>query len=68
MTQEKLDSGQEQLERQSLPGTNQAGKGPGAGEQDEPGEESDHVRPHHDQVDAHSLPGTNQAGKGPAGP
>ena len=55
---------QEELEEHSLPGTNQAGKGPGSNEktpENSPGREG------HDkeQLEEHSLPGTNQAGKGP---
>ena len=56
---------QEQLEEHSLPGTNQAGKGPGSSEttnrENSPSSEG------HDkeQLEEHSLPGTNQAGKGP---
>ena len=53
---------QDQLDEHSLPGTNQAGKGPGSSEKkdQENGQEND---PEND--DEHSLPGTNQAGKGP---
>ena len=58
---------EEQLEEHSLPGTNQAGKGPS------PCEEDDHQnRPRaegaqqQEQLEEHSLPGTNQAGKGPS--
>jgi hypothetical protein len=47
----------DQLKAHSLPGTNQAGKGPGSCEKDH-----DDMN---DQLKAHSLPGTNQAGKGP---
>lgn len=69
MTQENRDRGQEPLEKHSLPGTNQAGRGPGSGEQDEPGQGPEDARaPDHGQLDSHSLPGTNQAGKGPAEP
>jgi hypothetical protein len=53
---------QDQLEHHSLPGTNQAGKGP------EPSEDNQKNRPDgeepqgQDHLEAHSLPGTNQAG------
>ena len=55
----------DQLEEHSLPGTNQAGKGPGSPETGTPknaprGAES----PPQGQLENHSLPGTNQAGKG----
>ena len=54
------------LEEHSLPGTNQAGKGPGSREENDQqngpsGAKSQHQR----QLEEHSLPGTNQAGKGP---
>ena len=56
----------DQLQEHSLPGTNQAGKGPGSSEQDDrqkkAGEEAADTQ---EQLDEHSLPGTNQAGKGP---
>ncbi len=52
--------------KHSLPGTNQAGKGPGSSAK------NGHLhRPRdadaqpQDQLEEHSLPGTNQAGKGP---
>ena len=52
------------IEEHSLPGTNQAGKGPGSGE-----ENNQEKRPSgggtQDRLEEHSLPGTNQAGKGP---
>ncbi len=55
---------QDQLEEHSLPGTNQAGKGPGSGEQNDQekrpgGAEAEHQ----EQLEEHSLPGTNQAGR-----
>lgn len=57
---------QDPLEKHSLPGTNQAGKGPGASDEDDqengpPGGEA----AGQDPLEDHSLPGTNQAGKGP---
>ena len=64
---ENEDHGEDQLEKHSLPGTDQAGKGPDSCEKD------DHEKkpgggagPQQDQLEKHSLPGTNQAGKGPA--
>jgi hypothetical protein len=60
---------QDRLEEHSLPGTNQAGKGPGSSEEnDQENQESgpgDTGSQHQDQLEEHSLPGTNQAGKGP---
>ena len=59
-------SKKDQLEEHSLPGTNQAGKGPSPSE-----ENNQENRPgsggaqHQKQLEKHSLPGTNQAGKGP---
>lgn len=56
---------QDQLEEHSLPGTNQAGTGPGSSE-DDPGDASTEGTPQRQEdLDAHSLPGTNQAGTGP---
>ena len=59
------DGKQDQLDEHSLPGTNQAGKGPGSCEENDqengPGRETQHP----DQLDEHSLPGTNQAERGP---
>lgn len=59
------DGGQKgQLETHSLPGTNQAGKGPGSREEcdqeDLPGG-AESTR--QERLEKHSLPGTNQAGK-----
>jgi hypothetical protein len=55
-----------QLEEHSLPGTNQAGKGPGSCEENEQENRRDGRGPEHqNQIEEHSLPGTNQAGKGP---
>jgi hypothetical protein len=58
---------QDQLEEHSLPGTNQAGKGPGACEKDDQDNRPDGGgrAKHDDQLQEHSLPGTNQSGKGP---
>jgi len=56
----------EQLEKHSLPGTNQAGKQAGSCETDARDTEgADSDGPREDQLEKHSLPGTNQAGKGP---
>jgi hypothetical protein len=54
------------VEEHSLPGTNQAGKGPGSGEENnhETGPRGGGSQ-HQDRLEEHSLPGTNQAGKGP---
>jgi hypothetical protein len=55
---------QDQLEEHSLPGTNQAGKGPSSCEWDD-----QENRPggggveHQGHLEKHSFPGTNQAGK-----
>ena len=56
---------QDHLEKHSLPGTNQAGKGPDPGEGADPEHRPDRGRRHDDALEKHSLPGTNQAGKGP---
>jgi hypothetical protein len=54
----------DQLDEHSLPGTNQAGKGPGSCEQnDQEKRRGGAGAEHQDQVEEHSLPGTNQAGK-----
>jgi hypothetical protein len=54
---------QDQLEKHSLPGTNQAGKGAESCEKDEkenrPGRGGRSIS----TTEEHSLPGTNQAGK-----
>jgi hypothetical protein len=57
---------QDQLEEHSLPGTNQAGKGPDACEQPDPENTPGRGRQHDAALEEHSLPGTNQAGKGPS--
>jgi hypothetical protein len=59
-------NGEREREKHSLPGTNQAGKGPEPCEKDR-GETgpADQVPPQPDQLEKHSLPGTHQAGKGP---
>jgi hypothetical protein len=56
---------QEQLEKHSLPGTNQAGKGarPSEKRDDDEPEPGSKAEQDQDQLEAHSLPGTNQAGK-----
>jgi hypothetical protein len=52
------------LEKHSLPGTNQAGKGPGEREGRDPGDGPEEAEPRgEDHLEKHSLPGTNQAGK-----
>ena len=53
---------QDQLEEHSLPGTNQAGKGPGSCETDDREQRSGGGQ-HEDELEEHSLPGTNQAEK-----
>lgn len=62
----------EQREEHSLPGTNQAGKGPGESEEEDVergrlGTTEETTRPAdappEGQVERHSLPGTNQAGR-----
>ncbi len=57
-----------QLEEHSLPGTNQAGKGPDSTDSEEPDGTPERGREpqddhQDDQLEEHSLPGTNQAGK-----
>jgi hypothetical protein len=55
------DKGDDELEKHSLPGTNQAGDGPEPCEhENKPAEQA---APQQDQLEKHSLPGTNQAGK-----
>ena len=55
---------QDQLEEHSLPGTNQAGKGPSSSvETDQEHRPGNGGHEHQDQLEEHSLPGTNQAGK-----
>jgi hypothetical protein len=68
MKNEDQDGEQEQLEEHSLPGTNQAGKGPGSSEENDQenragGGEAAHQDQLEEQLEEHSLPGTNQAGK-----
>ncbi len=55
----------DQLDEHSLPGTNQAGKGPGSCEENDQENGPGGGTPDPDQLDEHSLPGTNQAGEGP---
>jgi hypothetical protein len=58
---------QDQLEEHSLPGTHQAGKGPGTSdENDTESRPGGGETQNEDQLEGHSLPGTNQAGKGPS--
>jgi len=56
---------QDQLQEHSLPGTNQAGKGPGSRPEEEPKTPAKSAQDK-DRLEKHSLPGTNQAGKGPS--
>jgi hypothetical protein len=55
---------QHQLEEHSLPGTNQAGKGPASREDSDQENTPGRTPQHRDRLEEHSLPGTNQAGKG----
>ena len=55
----------EQIDAHSIPGTNQAGKGPGSCEKTDRENSPSGEGQHKDQLEEHSLPGTNQAGKGP---
>jgi hypothetical protein len=58
------DRKQDQLEKHSLPGTNQAGKGPSLGENGARlNRPSQAPEQQDEQQREHSLPGTNQAGK-----
>ena len=61
------DTVQDQLDQHSLPGTNQAGKGPGAREENalENGPD-DSKGQRQDQLEEHSLPGTNPGWESPA--
>jgi hypothetical protein len=56
---------EDQLEKHSLPGTNQAGKGPSSPERNHESRRPPGAQPQ-EQLDEHSLPGTNQAGTGPS--
>jgi hypothetical protein len=66
MENEERGGKQDQLEEHSLPGTNQAGKGPSSGEENDQENRPGGGSQHQDQLEEHSLPGTNQAGKGPS--
>jgi hypothetical protein len=67
MENEDEGNNQDQLEKHSLPGTNQAGKkSDSCGNDDHESKAGGSVGPQQDQLEKHSLPGTNQAGKGPA--
>jgi hypothetical protein len=57
---------QDHLEKHSLPGTNQAGKGPEPSEEDDAEDKPGRGRQRDGALEKHSLPGTNQAGKGPS--
>ena len=57
---------QDQLEDHSLPGTNQAGKGPDSCDETDQKSRADSASQYQTRLEKHSLPGTNQAGKGPA--
>jgi hypothetical protein len=65
--QDNRDDGtKDKLEEHSLPGTNQAGKGPGSRDDEEARIKAGRGHSQHaDELEEHSLPGTNQAGKGP---
>jgi hypothetical protein len=55
---------QDQLDEHSLPGTNQAGKGPASCEnKDQENRPGDGQVQNQQHLKEHSLPGTNQAGK-----
>lgn len=64
MGNEDRSGKQDHLEEHSLPGTNQAGRGPDSFEENGP-RNRDGEAPQQDQTEKHSLPGTNQAGQGP---
>jgi len=67
MEDEDPRDGENPLDEHSLPGTNQAGKGPGSCDgNDQENRPRGGGATHQDQLEEHSLPGTNQAGKGPA--
>lgn len=57
--------GGDRLLEHSLPGTNQAGKGPSEGDTGH-SVSREAPAPEQRQRREHSLPGTNQAGKGPS--
>jgi hypothetical protein len=64
MESESRGGEHKQLEEHSLPGTNQAAKGPGSCAANDRENSPDRGRAHdHDELERHSLPGTNQAGK-----
>jgi hypothetical protein len=64
MENEDRGGKQDQLEEHSLPGTNQAGKGPSSCEKnDQANRPGGGGAQHQDQLEEHSLPGTNRAGK-----
>lgn len=62
---EDLRQQQDEREKHSLPGTNQAGKGPSGGDEVADEHSGGRSGPAQDHLEKHSLPGTNQAGKGP---
>jgi hypothetical protein len=63
MKNEDHDGKQDQIEEHSLPGTNQAGKGPGACEtNDQENRPGGRVAQHQEQLEEHSLPGTKTIG------
>jgi hypothetical protein len=65
MENEDQGGEQDQLQEHSLPGTNQAGKGPGSCEETDQENRPGRGGPQHpERLEEHSLPGTNQAGKG----
>ncbi|MEZ5292009.1 MAG: hypothetical protein R2745_13065 [Vicinamibacterales bacterium] len=66
MTKPQRGTPHEMRDDHSLPGTNQAGTGPG--DADAPGQGAPpegEPAPQKEQREDHSLPGTNQAGTGP---
>jgi hypothetical protein len=62
---EDLRRQQDEREKHSLPGTNQAGKGPAGGDELAHEHAGTGTGAAQDHLEQHSLPGTNQAGKGP---
>ena len=59
-------SKQTYVEQHSLPGTNQAGRGPAPSKKgDDEHRPAAEIGQANDQLEKHSLPGTNQAGRGP---
>jgi hypothetical protein len=63
MKNENHDGKQGGLEDHSLPGTNQAVKGPSSCDEDDQKNSARPAAQHQNQLEQHSLPGTNQAEK-----